>query len=40
MFDEYRIKRGSTRLSVPPEKLFEDLAFEINKAQHGIFGVC
>jgi len=39
MFDEYRIKRGSTRLSVPPEKLFEDLAFEINKAQHGIFGV-
>jgi hypothetical protein len=39
MFDEYRIKHGSTRLSVPPEKLFEDWAFIIEKPQWGIFGL-
>jgi hypothetical protein len=39
MFDKYRIKRNSTRLNVPPEKLFEDWAFTIEKHQWGIFGV-
>lgn len=39
MFDDYRIKRNSTRISVEPEKLFEDWAFIIDKPQWGIFGV-
>lgn len=39
MFDDYRIKRNSTRINVEPEKLFEDWAFTIDKPQWGIFGV-
>lgn len=39
MFDDYRINRNSTRISVETEKLFEDWAFIIDKPQWGIFGV-
>lgn len=39
MFDKYRVKKNSTRITVQPKEMFQSWAFVIDKPQWGIFGV-